>query len=114
MTNDDMWALIWNRTRGFYERIVLPYAMYDEGDIERAEEYLLFQFSKSPSPWAWMASFFKGIEETETTVSLHVRKLESFRLEISNVLKYVASVSIVDAFNVTTYPPFSTNKSKAL
>jgi len=114
MTNDEMWQLIRYRIRGFYERVILPFAMYETGDIELAEEYLCFQFNSSPSPHDWINNFFKGVEETETTIALHMREIKSFRNEISNSLKYVPQSSFVDAFNITTYPPFSTNKTKRL
>jgi len=109
-----MWELIRYRIRGFYERVVLTFGAYDNGDIELAEEYLRFHFNSSSSPVDWISNFFKGVEETETTIVLHIRKLESFRNEVANILKYVPRSSLADAFNITTYPPFSTNKSKPL
>ena len=110
MDSDEMCGLIKNRTEGFYKRIILPYAACSEGDLEQVIDYLLFQFNKSSSPEDWMIRFLKGIEETETEIALHVRKLNSFVVEINNSLKEVKMWSAVDAFNITSHPLALTNR----
>jgi len=114
MDSEEMRALIKNRTKGFYERIILPYAASNEGDIERVNDYLLTQFDKSPLPKDWMIRFFEGIERTETEIALHIRKLDSFDVEINNSLREVKLWSAVDTFNISSHPQVSTGKSKSL
>ena len=125
MTNDDMWLLIRQRTRGFFERVSLPFGAYEnEDDFKKAEEYLRFQFHKTSSPLNWMVKFLKGIEEAETEIVLHTRKLVSFRREIDSSMRYISQmvitqkgdvdINMLDAYNISTYPPFLTDKTKKL
>ena len=115
MTNDDMWTLIKGRTRGFYERIIMPFGVCEqEDDFERAEEYLRFHFHKSSSPLDWTVNFLKGIEETETEIVLHTRKLGSFQNEISNSLKFVKLYTFSDALYISANPPFVTGRKPTL
>jgi hypothetical protein len=115
MTNDDMWEMVQSRTRGFFERVILPFGAYEnENDFELAENYLRFQFGNSSSPEKWAVNFLKGIEETETKIVLHAKKLETFRAEISNSLGYVKMYSISDAVSISSNPPFETGRKLTL
>jgi len=95
MTNDDMWFLIKNRTKKFYERIFVPLKLSRKNDLDRTLRTLKNLFSKKRNHSMWTLSFLNDIDETETEIVLHKRKPESFIEEMTNLCY---RIEIMDKF----------------
>ena len=94
MVNDDMWDLIWNRTRGFYERIFEPLKLCKKGDLKLMKKSLYYHFMKRKRHAEWTHFFLCAVDNAETDIVLHRREPKSFIDEIKDITDQIKAIMV--------------------
>jgi hypothetical protein len=89
MTNDQMLALVLNRTRAFFQRVYKPFDLATDTELKRIETQIKKSFAAAMSPPELAFAFLSNVEQAETNIVQHRKIPDKFKYEIESVLNTV-------------------------